>query len=111
VLWPTDVPKEKALILCSDGVAYVLKTATPLKVFYPNLIHFTCLAHGMQPVAKEVRAKFPQVSKLISVTKEMFLKAPCRVQSCKQHSPDAPCPPEPVQTRQGTWTEAVNFYG
>jgi hypothetical protein len=35
------------------------KAATALKVFYPNLIHFTCLAHGLQLVAEEVIAKFP----------------------------------------------------
>jgi hypothetical protein len=45
-----------------------------LKVFYPNLIHFTCLAHGLQRVAEEVRAKFPQVIKLISMTKKCFWK-------------------------------------
>jgi hypothetical protein len=69
MLWPTEVHKEKVLILYSDGVAYVLKAATPLKVFYDNLIYFTCLGHGLQYVAEDVRAKFLQVNKLISVTK------------------------------------------
>jgi hypothetical protein len=58
------------LILYSDAAAYVLKAATALKVFYPNLINFTCLAHGLQRIAAEVRAKFPQVNKLISITKK-----------------------------------------
>jgi hypothetical protein len=40
----------------------------------------------------------------------MFLKAPHRVQSYKQHWPDAPLPPDSVATRWGTWIEAVNFY-
>jgi hypothetical protein len=59
VLWPTAVHKEKVLILYSDAAAYVLKAATALKVFYTNLIHYTCLAHGLERVAEEVRAKFP----------------------------------------------------
>jgi hypothetical protein len=76
VLWLTRVHEEKVLILYSDAVAYMLKAATALKVFYPNLIHFTCLAHGLQRVAEEVRAKFPQANKLISMAKNVFLKAP-----------------------------------
>jgi hypothetical protein len=51
VLWPTGIREEKVLILFSDAVAYMLKAATSLKMFYPNLIHFTCLAHGLQRVA------------------------------------------------------------
>jgi hypothetical protein len=72
VLWPTGVHDEKVLILYSDTAVYMLKAATTLKVFYPNLIHFTCPAHGLQRVAEEVRAKCPQVNKLISITKKCF---------------------------------------
>jgi hypothetical protein len=67
-LWPTRV-NEKVLILYSDAAAYMLKAATVLDVIYPNFIHFTCLAHGLKSVAEEVRAKFPEVNKLI-LTKE-----------------------------------------
>jgi hypothetical protein len=109
VLWPIGV-KEKLLILYADAATHMLKAATVLKVFYPNLIHFTCLAHGLQRVAEEVRAKLPQVNKLILMTKKVFLKAPHRVQSYMQCLPDASLPREPVPTRWGTWIEAVNFY-
>jgi hypothetical protein len=44
----------------------MLKAATALKVFYQNLINFTCMAHGLKRVAEEVRSKFPDISKLIS---------------------------------------------
>jgi hypothetical protein len=87
----------------------MLKAATALQVFCPNLVHFTCLALELLRVAEKVRAKFHQVNKLISI-KKIFLKAPHRVQSYKQHLPDAPLPPEPVPTRRGTWIETVNFY-
>jgi hypothetical protein len=97
VLWPTGV-HEKVLILYSDAVA-MLKATTALKVFYPNSIHFTFLAHGLQRGTKEVRAKFPQVNKLISTREKVFLKAAYREQSYKQHWPDAPLPSEPVPTR------------
>jgi hypothetical protein len=74
LLWPTGV-HEKVLILYSDDAAHIRKDATALKVFYPNLIHFTCIAHGLQRVVKKVRVKFPQVNKSILMTKKMFQKA------------------------------------
>jgi hypothetical protein len=91
VLRTIGVKEEKVLILYSDAAAYMLKAATALKVLYPNLINFTCLAHGLQCVAEEVRAKLSQANKLIMMTKKkVLLKAPHRVQSYKQHLPDAP---------------------
>lgn len=46
ILWPIGVQEEKVLILFSDSAAYMLKAASALKVFYLNLMHFTCLAHA-----------------------------------------------------------------
>jgi hypothetical protein len=66
------VHEEKVLVLYSYAVAFMLKAATVLKVFHPNMIHFTCLAHGLRHVAEYVRAKFPEVNKLISATKKCF---------------------------------------
>ncbi|KAJ8874336.1 hypothetical protein PR048_025182 [Dryococelus australis] len=76
VLWPDGIQEEKVLVLCSDAASYMLKTATALHVFYPNIIHFTCLAHGHRYIAKEVRSSYPQVNKIVSYTKKVFLKAP-----------------------------------
>jgi hypothetical protein len=56
ILWPTGVQEEKVLLLYSDAAAYMLKAATALKIFYHNLIHFTCLAHGLQRFTEEVTA-------------------------------------------------------
>jgi hypothetical protein len=57
VLWSTGVHEEEVLILYSDAVACMLKAATVLKVFHPNMIHFTCLAQGLRRVSEDVRAK------------------------------------------------------
>jgi hypothetical protein len=65
VFWPTGVHGENVLILYSDAAAYMLKVATAV-------IHFTCLVHGLQRVAEEVKAKFSQTNKLISMTKKCF---------------------------------------
>lgn len=110
VLWPNGVKEEKVLLLYTDAAAYMLKAGNSLNVFYPNLLHVTCLAHGLHRVAETVRDLFPEVNTLISATKKVFLKAPYRIQCYKQRLPDTPLPPEPVITRWGTWIEAVNFY-
>lgn len=110
VLWPDGVQEEKVLVLYSDAAAYMLKAATALCVFYPNLIHFTCLAHGLQRIAEEVRSCYPEVNKIVSYTKKVFLKAPQRVLHYRELMPNVSLPPEPVLTRWGTWLDAVSFY-
>jgi hypothetical protein len=109
VLWPKSLQEEMVLVLYSDAAAYMPKAATALKVFYQNLIHFTCMAHGLQRVAEEVRSNFPDVNKLISSTKKFFVKALQRVQCYRNELPDVALPPEPVLTRWGTWKQTVNF--
>lgn len=110
VLWPEGVQEDKVLVLYSDAAAYMLKAGTALRVFYQNMIHFTCLAHGLQRVAEEVRSKYPQVNSIISNTKKVFVKAPQRVLHYREQLPNVKLPPEPVLTRWGTWIEAACFY-
>lgn len=107
---PESIPTEKILLFLTDAAPYMVKAACNLKIFYPNLIHTTCLAHGLNRVAEEVRNHFPLVNSLISSVKKVFLKAPLRVQLYKQHLPGIPLPPQPVITRWGTWLEAAIFH-
>lgn len=88
----------------------MLKTRKNLEVFYPNMIHSTCLAHALHLVAETVRENYPTVNKLISKTKKVFLKAPLRRELYREMCPELPLPPEPVITRWGTWLEAAIFY-
>ncbi|KAJ4449421.1 hypothetical protein ANN_00820 [Periplaneta americana] len=64
------------------------------------MVHFTCLAHGLHRVAETVRGKFPEVNGLISVTRKVFSKSSCRMQSCMKLLPDVPLPPQAVITRE-----------
>jgi len=80
-----------------------------LKVFYPNIVHVTCVAHMLNRVAEKARELFPNVNKLINNVKKCFLKSPSRIQLNKETLPGLPLPPEPVITRWGTWIEAVIF--
>jgi hypothetical protein len=52
-------------MLYTDTAACVLEAAAVLNVVYPNVIQFTCLAHGLQRVAKEIRVVFAELNKLI----------------------------------------------
>lgn len=107
---PNPVKSESLKLMLSDAAAYMIKAGQALQVFYPNLLHFTCMAHAMNRVAELVRLEYHMVNKLINNGKKAFLKAPSRVQRYKDVAPDLPLPPEPIITRWGTWLEAANFY-
>jgi len=42
-----------------------------LSALMPNMTHTTCLCHGLNRVAEEVRACFPEVDLLISNVKKV----------------------------------------
>ncbi|GBP31961.1 hypothetical protein EVAR_18500_1 [Eumeta japonica] len=46
---------EKICVFVSDATPYMVKAGQALKVFYPKLLHITCLAHGLHRVAEEIR--------------------------------------------------------
>lgn len=88
----------------------MIKAGHNLKIFYKNLIHLTCLVHGLNRVAETIRVSFPLVNDLIANVKKIFIKAALRVQFYKENLPGVPLPPEPVVTRWGTWIRAAIFY-
>lgn len=77
-LWPQGGNDEKVKLLLTDGASYMLKAGKNLQVFYPTMLHCTCLAHALNLVAETVRENYPDVNKIISKTKKVFLKAPLR---------------------------------
>lgn len=109
ILWPAGGNDENLRLFLSDAAPYMVKTGDSLKVFYPNIVHVTCVAHMLNRVAEKVRELFPNVNKLINNVKKCFLKSPSRIQLYKETLPGLPLPPEPVITRWGTWIEAVIF--
>lgn len=109
-VFPNSSEDEKIFILLTDSARYMLKAGKVLKVFFPNMIHVTCFAHGLHRLAEECRNEYSSVNKLISKTKKVFLKAPSRSATYKEILPELPLPPQPVITRWGTWIEAALFY-
>lgn len=104
-----DLDKSKIMLLLTDAAPYIIKAARNLKIFYPKLVHVTCLAHGLHRVAEEIRSNYENVDILISCGKKIFSKAPSRVILFKEKLPHVPLPPQPVITRWRTWLDAVNI--
>ncbi|KAJ8884023.1 hypothetical protein PR048_015880 [Dryococelus australis] len=59
---------------------------------------------------KKYEVAYPQVNKIASFTKKVFLKAPYRVLHYRELLPNVALRPEPVLTRWSTGLEAVSFY-
>ena len=104
MLWLDGIRYSNILLLITDVVSYMKKTASSLQILYPNMIHLTCLAHGLHRIAEEVQSKFPDIDKLISNGKKIFREM------FHDKAPDVPLPPQPVVTRWGTWITAAFYY-
>ncbi|XP_068898406.1 uncharacterized protein [Tenebrio molitor] len=110
ILWSTRVFAEKFLLFVTDGAPYMIKSGRHLKVFYPKIVHVTCLAHALNLVAEKIRYQYEDVDNLISNVKKIFVKAPLRVEMYKEKLKEMPLPPQPILTRWGTWLQAAMFY-
>lgn len=87
ILVKYNLEKTKALLICTDAAAYMKKACRDLKVFYPNALHVTCLAHSLHRISEKIRELFPAVDRLIARTKAVFVKAPYRVKSFRDQQP------------------------
>lgn len=96
--------------MLTDAARYMKKAGKNLKTSYPNMIHLTCLAHGLHNLCETIREQFNDVDKLIAENKKIFLKAPKRIEKFRENAPGIPLPPKPVLTRWGTWLEACTYY-
>lgn len=102
--------KAKFLLFLTDGVNYMKAAGRILKETYRNILHVTCLAHGLHRIAETIRRCYPNVDKLIANVKKVFLKAPSRIRLFHEILPNTPLPPEPITTRWGTWLKAASYY-
>ncbi len=99
------------MLFISDAAPYMIKAGKYLEASFPRLIHITYLAHSIHRVCEKIRENYRQVDHLISNVKNIFLKAPYRIQKLKAMCPDLSLPPEPVITKWGTWINAALYYG
>lgn len=110
LLWPDGIRRNDVLLFLSDAAPYMVKAGDTLKVLYPKMVHVTCTSHGLHRVAEQIRIQFSKVDKLVANVKQVFKKAPYRVQKFHTDAPNISLPPEPILTRWGTWISAVLYY-
>lgn len=71
--------KDNLLLLVTDAATYMVKADGLSRTFYVNMIHLTCLAHGIHRVCEFIHSAFESVDKLIANCKKFFLKLPSRI--------------------------------
>jgi len=94
-----NLDSSRVKILLSDAAPYMVKCGRTLQVFYPLLVHITCVAHALSLVCEKAPEIFKDVNRLIASMKLCFVKSPNRRALYRDGCPDLPLPPEPVVTR------------
>ena len=95
----TYLDVNRVRVLLSDAAPYMLKCGKSLQIFFPRLLHLTCLLHGISLVCEKAMEAFPDVNRLIASVKMVFVKAPSRRAIYRESCPDLSLPPEPIVTR------------
>lgn len=62
------------MLVVTDAAAYMIAAMNSLKILFPKMLHLTCFAHGLHRLAEFVRHEFPDVNKMISNIKAVFVK-------------------------------------
>ena len=89
----------RANVFLSDGAACMVKCGHDLNIFYPDMVHIRCVAHGLHLICEKVQEKFPDVNLLIAAMKMIFVKSPNRCAAYKDNCPELSLPPKPILTR------------
>lgn len=110
LLWPEEVRHDDILLFLSDAAPYMVKFEKSIQVFYPKIIHVTCIVHVLHIIAEKIRANYCKFDKIIANVKKVISQAPYRVAIFKDKAPDIPLPPVSILTRQGTWIRVVVYY-
>lgn len=110
MLAPEFIKKEDVLLFISDAAPYMVAAGKGIKILYPNLIHLTCLAHGLHRVCENIRSMFQDVDRFVANCKKIFTKAPARIRLFEERAGCVALPPQPIITRWGTWIDAVVYY-
>ncbi|KAL4089609.1 hypothetical protein QTP88_024620 [Uroleucon formosanum] len=64
--------QDKILPFISNAALYMIKTRGALKIFYSNMIHITCVAHGLNHVAEKCMKVDSEI--LCETQKQLFSK-------------------------------------
>lgn len=59
--------------------SYMVLAEKHLKAISSQLIHVTCVVHGIHRICEIVKEMFPDVNRLISCARKILLKCPARI--------------------------------
>lgn len=101
-----NIEKKNFTLLLSDAAPYMIACGKSLKIFYPNLVHITCVAHLLHNCSMRIQAHFDDVNNLIASFKMSVLKN----QGRRDMFEEIGLPPDVVITRWGLWLKAACYF-
>lgn len=110
LLWPDGIKYQNVLFIVTDAAPYMIDAFNSFKYLYPNMIHMTCMAHGIHRVCEFIRKKFPLLNTFISSMKKVFRQSAAHRNIFKELTDGLPLPPQTIVTRWGSWLTAVHYY-
>ena len=108
ILRQLEIKRETFSLFLTDAARYMSLAGKTLKELYLFLMHVTCVAHLLHNCAIRVRAHFKNIDEVIATIKGATIKNKHRKKDF--HDAGLPSPPDPVNTRWGTWLRAALCY-
>lgn len=104
-----SISKDASLfkLLVTDQCRTNIAVGRDLRLFYPNFMHVTCLAHAVHLLCESIREKFDKVNSFVANMKSAIQNSKARVDLYRELTGNAPLPPKPVTTRWGTFLKAA----
>ena len=100
------IEKKHFGLLLSDAAPYMISCAKILKIFYPRLIHISCIAHLLHNCSMRIQAHFDDVNNLIASVKMAILKNQARRAMFNEIGLRS----DVIVTRWGLWLKAAVYY-
>lgn len=110
ILFPGKDFYEKVKLVITDAAPYmVMCFRQQRESLFPNLIHITCIVHGLHRVAEEIRQNNNEFNNFIAQMKALLLKSPLRQNKFKQAT-NLNLPPQAIVTRWASWLTVAIYY-
>ena len=104
LLWPNQTKPNNILLFLSDSASYMHVAASNIKKDFPNLIHLTCLCHGLNLVYKFLKNEYDGSFGLVKLGGQIFMNCNIRRQKFQELYKDTPLPPSYSPTR---WCSSI----
>ena len=110
LLWPENIKYDSVLLLITSSSRHMTEAANALKVFFPSLIHLTCLSQALNNIAEAIREEYKDIDVLIMNGRNVFIEEPSRISLLKEEVTGPALPPDISIDKCGTWVEAAIYY-